>query len=179
MTSPVHIDDPKVMRALAHPARLAILTRLHQHGPTTATECAEVTGLSPSATSYHLRALADYGLIEKAESRGDGRETVWQSKSTHMHVHQDTPESRTAGRHLLKAWLARQDQALYDWMDQEQEQSEDWRDVVRVDNVRVTVNPERLVELMERVHVLLEEYRDTGDDNARKVSISLRAVPLL
>ena len=45
----------------------------------TATECAEVCGLSPSATSYHLRALAKAGLVEEAPSRGDGRERVWRA----------------------------------------------------------------------------------------------------
>ncbi|WP_442933369.1 winged helix-turn-helix domain-containing protein [Micromonospora psammae] len=35
-----------------------------------ATACAEIVGLSPSATSYHLRALAKFGLVEQAPSRG-------------------------------------------------------------------------------------------------------------
>ena len=53
--TPVEISDPRALRALAHPARLAILQHLVLDGPATATECAEVAGLSPSACSYHLR----------------------------------------------------------------------------------------------------------------------------
>ncbi|WP_232075867.1 ArsR/SmtB family transcription factor [Phytohabitans suffuscus] len=41
-----------------------------------------MAGLSPSATSYHLRALARYGLVEQAPSRGDGRERVWRAPCT-------------------------------------------------------------------------------------------------
>src|SRR5690348_6379348 len=73
------ITDPAVMRALAHPARLSILEHLMSGEPTTATECAAVVELSPSATSYHLRALAKVGLIEEAPGRGDGRERLWRS----------------------------------------------------------------------------------------------------
>ena len=47
--NPVRLTDPKMMRALAHPARIAIWMHIAMRGPTTATECAEVAGLSPSA----------------------------------------------------------------------------------------------------------------------------------
>ena len=46
------------MRALAHPVRLAILSRLQRHGPATATELSEHVDASPSVTSWHLRHLA-------------------------------------------------------------------------------------------------------------------------
>ena len=63
--NPVKLTDPKMMRALAHPARIAIWTHIGLRGSVTATECAEVAGLSPSACSYHLRTLARYGFIEE------------------------------------------------------------------------------------------------------------------
>jgi DNA-binding transcriptional ArsR family regulator len=66
-----------LMRALAHPARLALMAHLGHSGPATATECAGVVDLSPSAVSYHLRALAKAGLVEEAPGRGDGRERRW------------------------------------------------------------------------------------------------------
>src|SRR3954452_18174881 len=73
------LHDPRALRALAHPARLDILERLNSDGPATATECAEVVGLSPSACSYHLRALARWGLVEEADST-DRRERRWRSR---------------------------------------------------------------------------------------------------
>ncbi|HEY6478704.1 MAG TPA: winged helix-turn-helix domain-containing protein, partial [Streptosporangiaceae bacterium] len=41
-----------LMRAMAHPARLALMAHLGHSGPATATECAGVVDLSPSAVSY-------------------------------------------------------------------------------------------------------------------------------
>jgi hypothetical protein len=58
------LTDPGAVRALAHPGRYAILERLQLEGPATATECAQVAGLTPSACSYHLRLLARHGFVE-------------------------------------------------------------------------------------------------------------------
>src|SRR6478752_3155819 len=80
------LTDPKAMRALAHPARLAILNRLGADGSATATEVAEIAGITPSAASYHLRMLAKYGFVEDAPPRGDGRERVWKPTSTPLSV---------------------------------------------------------------------------------------------
>ena len=100
------------MRALAHPARLAIMEHLNSTGRRrTATECAEIVGLSPSATSYHLRELAKVGLIEEAPSRGDGRERVWQSP-VHSVQHRrstaaTTRRPRAAEEALMEVYLTR------------------------------------------------------------------------
>ena len=53
----LRLQDPRDIRALAHPARLAIIDALASGDELTATECAELTGLSPSATAYHLKLL--------------------------------------------------------------------------------------------------------------------------
>jgi DNA-binding IclR family transcriptional regulator len=52
-------------------AALIFLQHLVLDGPATATECAEVAGLSPSPCSYHLRALARHGFVEETPSVRD------------------------------------------------------------------------------------------------------------
>src|SRR4051795_13368231 len=92
----VRISDPTMMRALAHPARIEIVEHLGSSGAVvTATECAGLVGLSPSATSYHLRELAKYGLVEQAPSRGDARERVWRSTNSGFSVDGDLDEPET------------------------------------------------------------------------------------
>src|SRR6478752_6926300 len=77
--------DARGMRALAHPVRLAILTRLQSDGPSTATRLSESVGASPSVTSWHLRQLAVYGLVRDASDaqarRDHGRERWWEAVS--------------------------------------------------------------------------------------------------
>src|SRR5947199_8496759 len=97
--NPVRLRDPATMRALAHPARLAIIGHLSGGRTATATECAEIVGLSPSATSYHLRALAKVGLVREAPGRGDGRERLWMSAMDAYYVAEEQavdPERREA-----------------------------------------------------------------------------------
>lgn len=71
--------DPKSMRALAHPVRLAILSRLQGYGPSTATALAPLVGATPSVTSWHLRHLAEHGLVRDAEVESDGRQRWWEA----------------------------------------------------------------------------------------------------
>src|SRR5256884_15536 len=118
MTDPLSsppLRDPGLLRALAHPARLSITSYLNTGTAATATELAEVVGLSPSATSYHLRALARAGLIEEAPSRGDGRERVWTSalRSYSVATDQHTePEVRAAEDQLIDAYLVLEEERV-------------------------------------------------------------------
>ncbi|MFF4345571.1 ArsR/SmtB family transcription factor [Kitasatospora sp. NPDC001540] len=177
--TPLRIEDPKIMRALAHPARLAIMARLSEVGPGTATECAEVTGLSPSATSYHLRALADAGLIEEAE-HSDGRKHLWRARSSGMVV-AGAAEDAGASRHLLREVLSRSDRQLEEWLEVEASEPQEWRDALSFLNARVELLPEELLELLSQVNELMERFssrsRERAVEGRRPVAISLRAVP--
>src|SRR5437588_136488 len=96
--NPVELTDPRMMRALAHPGRIAIWTHLGLHGPATATECAEIAGLSPSACSYHLRTLARYGFVEEdPDSAADGRERPWRARMLAFSLN-DAPGTPAATR---------------------------------------------------------------------------------
>ncbi|WP_232084000.1 helix-turn-helix transcriptional regulator [Arthrobacter sp. SO5] len=79
----VEITDPKAIRALAHAARLEVISELYStQASRTATELAAQTGLTPSAMSYHLRALQKWGIVAPAATAGDARERRWQAAGT-------------------------------------------------------------------------------------------------
>ncbi|WP_343900263.1 ArsR/SmtB family transcription factor [Arthrobacter rhombi] len=85
--NPVVISDPQAIRALAHEARLEVLEELFASQATrTATELASRCNLTPSAMSYHLRALEKYGYVERAASEGDGRERRWKAAGDQLVV---------------------------------------------------------------------------------------------
>src|SRR6478672_11018017 len=129
------LTDPGAVRALAHPGRYAILERLQLEGPATATECAEVAGLSPSACSYHLRLLARHGFVEEAPaddgSVRDGRERLWRAAITGWW---NAPEPDAAPREvqavdstLSRVMLASSDAKVLDFVDRGARER-DWRD---------------------------------------------------
>ena len=78
-------------------------------GPGTATEVAEVVGITPSAASYHLRMLAKYGFVEDAPARGDGTGAgLWRRRRTRLRSasasRTTSPEVRSAKELLIKAF---------------------------------------------------------------------------
>src|SRR3954451_6663546 len=140
-TSSPALRDPRAMRALAHPARLAILERLSTDGPSTATECAEVTGQSPSACSYHLRALAKWGLVEETEG-DDRRERRWRVLGPFVIGDHDGPRRAdvAAAEHVLTAQVPdRASGRALDWLDRLDDESPEWRDAGRVSNSGLVV----------------------------------------
>jgi predicted ArsR family transcriptional regulator len=70
------LTDPRAMRAMAHPLRIALIELLSHTGTLTATQASEVLGESPANCAFHLRTLAKYGFVEEAGG-GRGRERPW------------------------------------------------------------------------------------------------------
>jgi hypothetical protein len=54
----LNLTDPKAIRALAHPVRMALLEALGHAGTLTATQASEMLGESPANCAFHLRTLA-------------------------------------------------------------------------------------------------------------------------
>lgn len=59
----MNIRNPRTIRALASPVRLAILDTLEAIGPCPAAEVASLVGLNVDAVYYHLRMLQRLGLV--------------------------------------------------------------------------------------------------------------------
>ncbi|RBQ15182.1 ArsR family transcriptional regulator [Spongiactinospora rosea] len=159
---PMALSDPKAMRALAHPARLAILTRLQTEGVATATEVAEVVGVTPSAASYHLRMLAKYGFVEDAPPRGDGRERVWQAREQGMSVTPepgDEPEVRAAKDLLIRAFRANADDEVTRALAHREREAAEWRDAAVWVRSILLVDAEELKGLAKRIEELIAPYR--------------------
>ncbi len=72
MPTLIHLDRDQVL-ILAHPLRHRLLSALRLGGPSTATVLAESLDRSTGKTSYHLRKLADVGLVAEDDDRGNAR----------------------------------------------------------------------------------------------------------
>lgn len=71
-------DDPRILRAIAHPARRRILSELYAGGSLRAADVARSLGIPANQASFHLRQLAKYGIVEEAPDEArDKRDRVW------------------------------------------------------------------------------------------------------
>lgn len=183
--NPLEITDPRALRALAHPARIAIMEHLALEGPATATECADVAGLSPSACSYHLRALAKYGFVEEVSSIGlDRRHRPWRARVIAISVGNDPdrPElARAAGRLLVESLHARVDELRADYLDRESDYPADWQRAAGTDHDVLHVTAAELTEIRKRIAPMLARYRRLSPqdrpEGARRVHASVDFLP--
>ena len=180
------LTDPQVMRAMSHPARLEIMEYLNSTGASvTATECADIVGMSPSATSYHLRELAKVGLVEQAPSRGDGRERVWRSPihsyNVPMSVDADA-ETKAAEDTLVEVYLTRDFERIRTHLAKVREEPKEWYDAVALMGSNLLVTAAELKELTTAVQELVEPLKrrhriDDPPEGARTVIVHFAAFP--
>ncbi len=181
------ISDPGALRALAHAGRYAILGRLQTDGPATATECAEVAGLSPSACSYHLRLLARYGFVEPDDSRDrDGRERVWRAAITGWlndpDPGADPNEVQAIDSTLSRVMIASSDQKVLEFVDRGAAERE-WRDAALFSNSTIVATVQELQELSDAIMALMRPLMQTNrpleeaPEGARQVHLAVRMAP--
>jgi hypothetical protein len=105
------ITDPTVMRALAHPVRMALIELFGVHPTLTATQASEALGESPANCAFHLRTLAKYGFLEEAGG-GRGRERPWRAsaKSHRIRLRSsdlDSEQAQVAAGAFEQVWYDR------------------------------------------------------------------------
>lgn len=178
------LTDPGVMRAMAHPTRLAIIHVLVD-GPATATECAEVVGESPSACSYHLRTLAGLGFVEEVAG-ADGRERRWvlvrRSWNTRAGA-EESPEFAAASSLLRGSTMELSNKIVDEYIATQSDFPPEWQEAAHFLNSILYLTPEELGELGQKILELGAPYAERAGspekmpENARRVLATFRAVP--
>lgn len=182
-TGDLVIRDPRALRALAHPVRIAILERLQGEGPATATTIGEVVGISASAASYHLRSLARFGLVVDAGG-GAGRNRPWRAVASGFmfeptdHV---GPAAEAAVQLLSGQLVARGEQETLAFIAAEGSLDADWRAASHLANATLRLTADELVEVVRQIDVVVEPYRRAArrdaPADARPVRFLLRLFP--
>lgn len=157
--SVTRLTDPKALRALAHPVRLELVGLLRRQGPLTATKASELLGESSGTTSFHLRQLAKYGLVEEAGG-GQGRERPWRATAmfTGWPEIAESPEVAAASD-LLRAVIAeRYFEQLMRWLEGRDSEPLEWQEAAHFGDTLLWVTAEELRALGEEEQALIERY---------------------
>jgi DNA-binding transcriptional ArsR family regulator len=180
----VELTDPRALRALAHPLRLKLVGLLRREGPLTATQAGALLGEVPASTSFHLRQLARYGLVEEAEG-GRGRERPWQATAsfTSWSAAGAPPDTMIADQMLSGVVAERYADQMRAWLDVKPSATPAWQEAAQLSDLPLYVTAEELNELGERVNELLEPYLSTNratderPEGARLVTFIRMAFP--
>jgi DNA-binding transcriptional ArsR family regulator len=158
--APPRFENPRSIRALAHPARMAIIDALAAGEELTATQCAELTGLSPSATAYHLKLLERYGLAETASPRPDRRERPWRAVGGHIHADLDTstPARASAAAAVGAAYMDTTRAIGLEFTIGADAEPEEWRDAV-LNNADLWLTADEFHQVADELEAVIAPYR--------------------
>ena len=172
------ITDPRAIRALAHPARQVVIDELFNGKVLTATECAELAGLTPSAMSYHLRALEKWGIIERADESADGRERPWKAPAASLMI---SSQSSSAGRLASQAMLRTTMEAVADQF-VEMDADDPWDDVSSMSRSRLWLTHAEAEQFNQELLGLVDRFKknrtmSSHPAGAREITSLVAVVP--
>jgi DNA-binding transcriptional ArsR family regulator len=164
----LEITDPQMLRALAHPVRLAILDHLRREGPATATEMAPTVGATPTVTSWHLRHLQRFGLVRDAAPGTDRRQRRWETavRGFRFETAAEDGEERAAAIALARQMFLAYAELPQRWITEvEPDLEPEWRGLGGLSNTRITVSAAELAAILQGVEEILAPYatRDAAD----------------
>lgn len=187
---PVRLTDARAIRALAHPARLAVLDALNQRPNLTATEAADIAGLSPSAMSYHLRALAKWGIVREADGDAsatadvDGRERRWERAGSGLTFDPPDEGADAATAFIASHYFDQTRTQLARWLDRQHGESKFWRDSAVMAYRETWLTEEQATEFRRTADAMLAKDKPKGrgrgprPPGARRVRISFIMFPV-
>jgi DNA-binding transcriptional ArsR family regulator len=168
------INDPKTLRALTHPVRLALLEALALEGPLTATAAGELIGESPTTCSFHFRQLAKYGFVEEADS-GPGRLRPWKIVNIGMRFSDVTedPETSIAAKSLERMVFDRAMSRLAGYFTTKTSFPKVWQEASQNVESILWATPAELEAATQEILAILNRFHDRILDASRRTEGSL------
>jgi Helix-turn-helix domain len=170
LDEPLSLTDPKAMRALAHPVRMALLELVGMAGTVTATQASEVLGESPANCAFHLRTLAKYGFVREAGG-GRGRERPWMATRRTLRISSTDitdAQAKLAADALSSAWFER-------WVERARRvhggnapKLPGWEHATNMTRSGVFLTAAETEQVQGEIHAIIDRYKDRERDPSRR-----------
>ncbi|MYW66315.1 helix-turn-helix domain-containing protein [Streptomyces sp. SID8379] len=168
MTESRRITDVATLKAFGHPLRMRLYGALKLRGTATASQLVDDLddGTAVSLVSYHLRKLAEHGLIEPAEQAGDGRERWWQAAQEALRFDsadfRGSPEGAAAHASLSRVIDNERRDRYHQFLEQRPGWREEWQDAHDASDFIARLTPAELKELSAELHATVLRYVEHG-----------------
>lgn len=161
--------DPAMLRALAHPLRVEILTVIDELGEATATQIAERVGESASNCSFHLRTLAKSGFIERGAAKGTSK--PWKSvhSSRDLRPNPHDPASIRTSSAVGALYVQHEANRVVDFLTRHGLGDEEWLPGITVNTSVFWATPEELAEVADEIAHIADRFRGRKDPAKRPV----------
>ena len=162
-----------MMRALAHPVRIALIELFGVHPTLTATQASEALGESPANCAFHLRTLAKYGFIEEAGG-GRGRERPWRASDRSLRIRLrssdlDSEQARVAAGTLEQVWYDRLFARIRDVF-ANRRWSREWDEAAGSSQTITFLTADEVREMRDEINTIISRHLDErrGDPSKRQ-----------
>jgi DNA-binding transcriptional ArsR family regulator len=153
------LDDPRSMRALAHPLRLELQSIVGRAGRITTADAARELGISHGLASHHLHQLAKYGFVEQVGG-ADNRERPWRLVSTSISL--EGLDAKPGGAAAVAVYehvaAERALEGFLDWQERRASWSAGWREHSGLGRSTIYLTEDELAGLVSAMDQLLEKY---------------------
>ncbi|MFF3407826.1 ArsR/SmtB family transcription factor [Streptomyces sp. NPDC002742] len=161
------ITDMGALKAIAHPLRMRLYRALYVAGAATASQLGAQVDEAPSLVSYHLRKLAEHGLIVEAEPRtGDGRERWWRPAAKGLHVHDEdfrsAPETYAAHTAFARLLVDQRADLYRRYLDERHAWGAEWTGASSDSESVLRLTSAELAELNEELLTVIQKYDEKG-----------------
>jgi DNA-binding MarR family transcriptional regulator len=155
------LDDPRSIRALAHPLRLELEAIVGRSGRITTADAARELGISHGLASHHLRQLAKYGFVEQIPG-ADNRERPWRLVATsYSHEGIEAKPGGAAAVDVLDQVVAERTLASFqDWQRRRPAWSAGWREAASLWRTTLYLTEQELAGLDRAIEALMGDYAE-------------------
>lgn len=178
------ITDLGTLKALAHPLRMKLYRLLFAAEAATASQLAEQVDEAVSLVSYHLRKLAEHGLVEEAEPRSaDARERWWQPATQGVSIRdrdfRDAPEKAAAHVAASRLFQEQRSEMYRTYLDQRATWGRDWNEASSDSESLLRLTPAELAEMKRELLDVIKRYdalardREAAGDGRRREHVAL------
>jgi hypothetical protein len=179
------VDDPLALRAFAHPLRLQLHALVAREGSLTAADAARQLHISHALASHHLRQLAKYGFIERADA-ADSREHPWRVTSTSLDYQPTDPDGQAPKDFIERHTVGQAAAQLADWQQRRDHDDPRWADLAGVNSGLLYLTPDELTDVLHAWTAIvtpLADRRPVGHPTRRPpdatpISFTLVVVPV-
>ncbi|MEV7626672.1 helix-turn-helix domain-containing protein [Actinoplanes sp. NPDC089786] len=172
--------NSRQIRTLAHPLRSRLVGELRLNGPATATRLAERFATNTGATSYHLRQLAEVGLVEETDEGTRGRERWWRAAHDVTSWERDDfagdPDALAAADWLVSSYARNVADRIDTWTRGVDGEPVEWREAAQFNDYILRLDPDDLTAMLGELDEVIAKYQKRR--GTRNVLLYCYPVPL-
>lgn len=162
------------LRVLSHPARLAFLRRLREHGPATSRVLGREFDLDSGAASYHLRRLEAGHLIREDPTLGTRRERWWCAIDDMSQFDPAVHDDAAAARQYVQSVVLMAADELRRVAGSVPDADRAWLSEAAFIDLRVPLDGEGRRALREELMAVVDRYREDPRDDAAAAFTQVR-----